>query len=106
MRKREDFIKIGKRKGGDKMVKIPEFKDLKEMAEFWDTHSSSEYWEDMEECDDTFKRPTLKPLNIKIDPNMFQKIKALAKRKGLTYNAYIRLLLSQGLEKELREIKS
>lgn len=84
------------------MAKIPEFKNIQETAKFWDTHSSADYWQDMEPCDDTFERPTLKPLSIKIDPNMLRKIKALARRKGLTYNAYIRLLLSQGLEDEMR----
>jgi predicted DNA binding CopG/RHH family protein len=88
-----------------KMAKIPKFKDVKDMAEFWDSHSSSDYWETMEESGDTFSKPTLKPLCIKMDPNMLQKIKALSRRKGLTYNAYIRLLISQGLENELREIK-
>jgi predicted HicB family RNase H-like nuclease len=86
------------------MGTIPEFDKLEDIAEFWDTHSSADYWEDMEESDDTFKRPVLKPLSIKIDPNMFRKIKAMAKKKGLTYNAYIRLLLSEGLEKEFREV--
>lgn len=87
------------------MEKIPKFKEIKEMAEFWDSHSSADSWDTMAEGDDTFVKPTLKPLCIKMDPNMLQKIKALSRRKGLTYNAYIRLLLSQGLENELREFK-
>lgn len=88
------------------MKRVPKLRNVKEMAEFWDTHSSAEFWEEMEESDETFKRPVLQPLSIKIDPNMLRKIKSLARKKGLTYNAYIRLLLSQQLERELREAQS
>lgn len=87
------------------MAGIPEFKDDKEMADFWDTHSSADFWDEMKESGDTFKRPVLKPLSIRIEPNMFRKVKALARRKGLTYNAYIRLLLAEGLEREMRDAK-
>jgi len=87
------------------MSRIPEFKDVKEMAEFWDTHSSADYWKEMEESDDTFTRPTLKPLSIRIEQSMFRKVKSLARKKGLTYNAYIRLLLAEGLERDMREVK-
>lgn len=86
------------------MKKIPEFKTIKEAAGFWDTHSSADYWHEMEKGEDTFKRASLKSLSMKIDPGMFSKIKALAKRKGLTYSSYIRLLLSQGIEQEIRKI--
>lgn len=86
------------------MKKIPEFKSAKEIAEFWDTHSSAEYWHDMEKCDDVFKRSPLKPLSLKIDSNMFNKIKALAHKKGLNYSSYIRLLLYQGIEHDIKGI--
>ncbi len=52
------------------MDKIPKFKSEKEEQEFWATHSSADYWEDMEECEDTFKRPKLKSICLKIAPNM------------------------------------
>jgi Ribbon-helix-helix protein, copG family./Protein of unknown function (DUF3680). len=84
------------------MAKIPKFKSEKEEREFWDTHSSADYWDDMEECDDTFKRPKLKSVSLKIDPQMLEKIKAIARKRGLSYNALIRDLISKGLERELK----
>ena len=33
------------------MAKIPEFKSVKEAAEFWDTHDTTEYFDDMEDAE-------------------------------------------------------
>jgi predicted DNA binding CopG/RHH family protein len=85
-------------------MKVPKFKDEKEMAEFFDTHSLADYVESMEKCDDIFIRPKLIPVSLKMDPNLIKKLKMMAKRRGISYNAYIRYLLSKGLEKEFREL--
>jgi len=58
----------------------------------------------MEECDDTFKRPKLKSISLKLDPGLLKKIRIIAHKRGLSYNAMIRYLLSKGIEKEIREI--
>lgn len=83
-------------------MKVPRFKDEKDMAKFFDTHSLADYIEDTEESDDVFIRPKLMPVSLKIDPNFVKKLKMMAKRRGISYNAYIRYLLSKGLEEEFR----
>ncbi len=85
------------------MAKIPEFKSKEEEREFWATHSSSDYWDDMEKCDDAFKRPKLKSVSVKLDPGLLEKIKVIAHKRGLSYNALIRYLLSKGIEREIKE---
>jgi predicted DNA binding CopG/RHH family protein len=85
------------------MKKIPEFKSIKEEREFWANHSSADYWDDMEKSDDKFKRPKLKPISLKLDPNLLERIRVVAHKRGLSYNAMIRYLLSKGIEKEIRE---
>jgi len=82
-------------------MKLPDFKTEKEEVEFWDKHSIGDYWEDLSECDDVFKRPKLKPVTIKFDPIILQKIKMLAKKRGLSYSAYIRYLLAKSIEEEI-----
>ena len=85
------------------MAKIPEFKTEKEEREFWDSHSSAEHWDNMKECDDTFKRSKLKSISLKLDPGLLEKIKVIAHKRGLSYNAMMRYLLSKGIEKEIKE---
>ena len=83
--------------------KIPDFKTVKEEREYWDSHSSADYWDDMKECSDTFKRSKLKSISLKLDPGLLEKIKVIAHKRGLSYNAMMRYLLSKGIEKEIRE---
>jgi len=83
------------------MKKLPTFKTQEEEIRFWEKHSISEYWEELEESTDTFQRPRLTPVTLKFDPLVLKKLKMLARKRGVSYNAYIRLLLAKGVEKEI-----
>ena len=63
-------------------MKLPDFKTEKEERKFWGKHSVADYWEDLKESDDTFKRPKLTPITVKIDPLVLKKIKMLARKRG------------------------
>ena len=82
-------------------MKLPDIKTEKGDTQFWKTHSIADYWGDLKESDDTFKRPTLTPVTIRFDPLVLKKIKMLAKKRGLSYNAYTRYLLAKSVEREL-----
>ena len=82
-------------------MKSPDFKTKKEEIKYWEEHSIADYWEDLQESNDTFKRPKLTPVTLKFDPLTLKKIKMLAKKRGLSYNAYIRYLLARSIESEL-----
>lgn len=86
------------------MKKLPTFKTQEEEIRFWERHSISEYWEELEESTDTFKRPRLTPVTLKFDPLVLKKLKMLARKRGVSYNAYIRLLLAKGVEKEILQV--
>ncbi len=83
------------------MKKLPKFKTQEEEIKFWEKHSISEYWGELEETADTFKRPKLTPVTLKFDPLVLKKLKMLAQKRGVSYNAYIRLLLAKSVEKEI-----
>ena len=82
-------------------MKLPDFKTEEVELKFWEKHSISNYWEDLKEAADTFKRPKLTPVTIKFDPLTLKKIKMLAKKRGISYNAYIRYLLAKSIEGEM-----
>jgi predicted DNA binding CopG/RHH family protein len=83
------------------MKKLPKFKTQEEEITFWEKHSIAEYWDELEESSDTFKRPKLMPVTLKFDPLVLKKLKMLARKRGVSYNAYIRLLLAKSVEKEI-----
>jgi predicted DNA binding CopG/RHH family protein len=83
------------------MKKLPEFKTQGEEIEFWENHSIADYWDELEEGRDIFKRPKLTPVTLKFDPLVLKKIKMLARKRGISYNAYIRYLIAKSVEKEM-----
>jgi predicted DNA binding CopG/RHH family protein len=68
---------------------------------YCETHSIADYWDELEEGEDIFKRPRLTPVTLKFDPLVLKKIKMLANKRGISYNAYIRYLLAKSVEREL-----
>ncbi len=84
------------------MAKIPEFKTKEEERKFWETHSSADYWDDMQDADDEFQPPRLKSVSLKLDPEVMEKIRAVARKRGLSSSALIRFLLSKGIENEIK----
>ena len=83
------------------MKKIPEFKTEEEEIKFWEKHSIAGYWDELEEGKDIFKRPKLRPVTLKFDPLVLEKIKILARKRGVSYNAYIRYLIAKSVEKAM-----
>jgi len=66
------------------MSKILQFKTKKEEREFWASYSSADYWDDMEACDDTFKKAKLKSVSLKLDPGLLERLKVIAHKRGLS----------------------
>lgn len=83
------------------MKKIPVMKTEKDEIKFWETHSIGDYWDELRKCEDVFKRPKLTPVTLKFDPLILKKIKMLARKRGLSYNAYIRYLLAKSVERDM-----
>ena len=82
-------------------MKIPHFKTEEEERTFWEGQAIADYWDDLSESDDTFKRPKLTPVTLKFDPLVLKKIKMLARKRGISYNAYIRYLLAKSIEDDM-----
>ena len=83
------------------MKNLPKFKTEAEEIRFWETHSIADYWDELEEGKDIFKRPKLMPLTLKFDPLVLKKIRMLARKRGISYSAYIRYLIAKSVEKEM-----
>jgi hypothetical protein len=83
------------------MKRLPQFKTQEEEITFWERYSIADYWDDLEESGDFFKRPKLMPVTLKFDPLVLKKLKMLARKRGVSYNAYIRYLIAKSVEKEM-----
>jgi predicted DNA binding CopG/RHH family protein len=84
-----------------RMKTLPDFKTREEEIAFWENRSIANYWDELEESRDMFKRPKLTPVTLKFDPLVLKKIKMLASKRGISYNAYIRYLVAKSVEEEM-----
>ncbi|MFZ3066027.1 MAG: CopG family antitoxin [Nitrospirota bacterium] len=86
------------------MKKIPKFKSLKEERDFWDTHSAADYLKELKETGEiVFERHPLKRnFQMRLDEATINKLKKLAKAKGVDVSTLIRNWIREHLDKELK----
>ncbi len=84
------------------MSQLPKFTNDQEEAEFWDTHDSTQFLGDTEPVDVTFvdARPAKKPISLRLDAEAIDRLKAIARRKGIGYQTLIRIWIMDRLTRE------
>jgi len=82
-----------------KKSRIPVFKNYKEEANFWDTHSFADYWDELEDVDIVvnLQKSKEKTLVVRIQKNIKDKLAKIAKAKGLNTSSLARLWLTEKL---------
>ncbi|MBS3909296.1 MAG: hypothetical protein KGZ93_06680 [Actinobacteria bacterium] len=77
------------------MKKIPEFKTVEDIREFWVTHDFSEFAKDTEEAQARFVRPRKAQITFRLEPNEIEKLKIIAQEKGLSYTSLVRMWIKE-----------
>jgi hypothetical protein len=70
---------------------IPEFKNRKELAEFWDTHDAGDYLDDMKPVKVRFAKNLSGNLNIRFDDETLDKLRKEAKKRGVGPTTLVRM---------------
>lgn len=82
--------------------KIPNFKTLEEAAEFWDTHDFEDYIGDTEPVSIKIKIARLKKtIAVPVDLKVYERIEALAAKRGVRVEKIISSWLEQKALAEL-----
>jgi len=83
------------------MARLPKFHSEQEESDFWDTHDSTEYLNDLPEIDARFVDARPKTMiSLRLQPELIEQLKVLAKQKGIGYQTLIRMWLTERLEDE------
>ena len=84
---------------------IPDFKTESEEADFWDTHAmSDELWDSLPPADDLPPLGTKFGARISIDGEVAERLRALAKKRQVSYVKLARQFVMERLyEEEKRE---
>ncbi|MEK7127338.1 MAG: CopG family antitoxin [Patescibacteria group bacterium] len=86
-----------------KIDKIPKFKNIKEEAEFWDTHSFADYWDKWKEVDMVFEldKPREASLVLRLQKAFKDNLKKIARSKGLDVSTLARMWLMEKVNEDL-----
>ncbi len=81
------------------MSKLPRFRTLDELVDFWDSHSFTDYLDQMEQTSPAEAMPgrVAEPLRVQLDKSLHQRLAELAARKGLSVDGLARLWLEERL---------
>jgi len=86
------------------MNKLPKLKTDEDLTKFWDKHSFKDYVDDTKDGEIEFIRKNKKTLTVRFDPDDIKLITRIAKEKGLSYTALIRMWVKDMLRKEFQQV--
>jgi predicted DNA binding CopG/RHH family protein len=86
------------------MKKIPKFKSEEEVARFWEAHSFEDFQEDTREAEIGFVKKPKKTVALRLDPADIKSVESIAKKKGLSYTALLRMWIKEHLAKEAKRV--
>ncbi len=77
---------------------IPEFASREEEAEFWDTHDVTDYWDELKPVHVRFAQNLSEGIAVRLDQATLQKLRSLAKDKGMDPSVMARMWIMERLE--------
>ena len=78
------------------LTSISQARTLDEIADFWDTHSLAEYWDQTHEVD--FEVRAKRRRRITLDPDLYVRVEAQARERGLLPETLVNLWLTERLQ--------
>ncbi len=75
---------------------ISKARTLKEIGEFWDTHSLADYWDQTREVE--FKVRARRRRRITLDPDVYTRIEAHARTRGIMPETLVNMWLAERLK--------
>jgi len=75
---------------------ISKVRTIEEIAEFWDTHSLADYWDQTHEVE--FEVRAQRRRRVTLDPEVFLKVEAQARKRGLLPETLVNLWLFERLQ--------
>ncbi len=83
-----------------KKNKIPNFKNLEEEAEFWETHPVTDFVDETKDVDIVFEldKPKKESLILRVNRDMKRKLEKVAKKKKVSVSTLSRIWLAEKLQ--------
>ena len=86
-----------------KRKQIPRFTSEQAEREFWSKHDATDFI-DLSKAERTLMpnlKPTLKTVSIRLPESLLESIQVLANKRDVPYQSLMKMLLAEGIEREL-----
>jgi CopG antitoxin of type II toxin-antitoxin system len=87
-----------------KSTTVSRASSIEEVADFWDTHSLDDHWDQTREAAFQVRAPHRR--RVTLDPEMYERIEALALARGLSLETLVNLWLAERLQGSKRKAGS
>ncbi len=77
--------------------RIPDFKTLEEEAAWWDAHDPADYQDELKTVKVRFAKNLSAGLNIRLDPQSLNQLRAVAHKKGIGPTTLARMWIKEHL---------
>jgi hypothetical protein len=85
----------------EKEMKIPKFKTLEEMAQFWDNHDITDFENQLIEVKEpVFDKTSSKIISLMLDSDQYDKLKKIADQKKLNTISLVSEWVTKQIEEE------
>jgi hypothetical protein len=82
----------------ESLTTISKARTLEEIADFWDTHSLADYWDETHEVE--FEVRAERRRRITLDPDVYSRLEAQARVRGLLPETLVNLWVAERLAVE------
>ena len=96
-------------------LKLPEFANDEEAANWFETHDTSQIWDQLlpvrpiklppeqaQMIRDRYQRRRKSAISIRLDPDQITTAKIIAARKSIGYQTQLRLWIAEGIQREAK----
>jgi predicted alpha-1,6-mannanase (GH76 family) len=80
----------------NKATSISKARTLKEIGDFWDTHSLADYWDQTHEVE--FQVRAQRRRRVTLDPEVYERVVSQANVRGLSPETLVNLWLAERLQ--------
>ena len=81
----------------EQVTSISKARTLKELADFWDTHSLADYWDQTREVE--FQVRAQRRRRVTLDPEIYAQVEEVARTRGIQPETLINLWIAKRVQK-------
>lgn len=88
-----------------KLKHLPRFVSKAAEQVFWETHDSTDYldWSNAKQAVFPDLKPSTQTISLRLSESLLNRVKIAAHKRDIPYQTFIKVLVDQGLQREMKQ---